>query len=120
VVEVIGMTRQFGTLEKTGRLDDLLLSVVDDTLKQVFKEEGAEVIYDYLKNSSNMKREEIAEKPEVFCDALERLMVSAARMIELMILKKLYSKLGLKFTEKEGYGFSDYIKELSNSAVVKA
>jgi len=33
-------------------------------------------------------------------------------VIENLILKNLYSKLGLKFEEKEGYEFSDYIKEL--------
>jgi len=43
---------------------------------------------------------------------LEMLMVSAAAVIEKMILENLYSKLRLEFEEKEGYGFSDYLKEL--------
>ncbi len=101
-------------------LDDLLLKAVDETLNQVFREEGTKAIYDYLENNSHMKREEIAEKPEAFSAGLERLMVSAAQMIENLILKKLYSKLGLRFREKEGYEFSDYIKELSRSAVVRS
>jgi hypothetical protein len=33
-------------------------------------------------------------------------------VIEKMILENLYSKLELKFEEKEGYKFSDYVKEL--------
>jgi len=44
---------------------------------------------------------------------------SAAPMIERMILENLYSKLGLKFEEEEGCGFSDYIKELGKGVVVK-
>jgi len=71
--------------------------VVDEKLKQVFKEAGAEVIYGYL----------------------EKLLSSAKPVIEKMILKNLYCKLELKFVEKEGYEFSDYIKELREKYDVK-
>ncbi len=33
-------------------------------------------------------------------------------MIEILILKNLYHKLELKFENKKGYEFSDYINEL--------
>jgi len=117
VAEVIGVTKRLYAME---RLDDLLLKVVDETLREVFRETGTKVIYGYLENNSHLKREEIAEKPEVFSAGLERLMVTAAPVIENLILKSLYSRLGLKFVEKEGYEFSDYVKELRKSAVVKA
>jgi len=106
------MTMGLHTLEKTQSVDDLLPSVVDETLRQVFKEAGTKVIYSYIENKRHLKREEIAEKPEVFSAGLESLLVSAARVIEKLILKKLYRKLGLKFEKKKGYEFSDYIKEL--------
>ncbi len=105
------MTRRLRTIGKW-EMDNLLLSAVDETMRQVFKEEGAKVIYGYLENNSHLKREEIAEKPEVFSAGLERLLGSGAPVIEKLILKNLYSKLGLRFREKEGYGFSDYVKEL--------
>jgi acetolactate synthase small subunit len=98
--------------EKTGKLDDLLVRAVDETINQIFKEAGAKVIYDCLENKYHLRLEEIAGKPDEFSAGLERLMVSAAPVIEKMILKNLYSKLELKFEEKEGYQFSDYIKEL--------
>ena len=112
MVEVIGVTKQLRTVEKTGSLDDLLLSVVDETMKQVFREAGAKVIYNYIEDKCHLKREEIAEKPEVFSLGLERLLSSATPMMEKLILKNLYSKLELKFAEKKGYEFSDYIREL--------
>lgn len=118
-MEVVGVTKGLRTAEKMGRLDDLLLSVVDETMRQVFREAGAKVIYDYLANNSHLKREEIVEKPEVFSAGLERLLVSAAPVIENLILENLYRRLGLKFVEKEGYGFSDYVKESGKGAVVK-
>lgn len=105
--------------EITERLDYLLPSAIDETLKQVFKEAGAQVIYSFIENKCHLKLEEIAEKPEDFSAGLERLLGSAAPVIEKMILKNLYSKLQLKYEEKEGYMFSDYIEELREKANVK-
>jgi len=128
MVEVIRVTRQPRTLEKpsvspdtrleekiskrAGDMDDLLLSAVDETMKQVFREAGVKVIYDYLGNNCHLKREEVVEKPEVFSAGLKRLLSSGAPVIEKMILKDMYSKLELKFEEKKSYEFSDYIREL--------
>lgn len=109
VAEVIGLTKRLYAMET---LDDLLLKVVEETMKHVFKEKGAEVIYVFIENNSHLKLGEIAEKPEVFSAGLERLLGSGATVIEKLILKNLFSKLGLKFEEKKGYQFSDYIKEL--------
>ena len=114
------MTERLHALEMMGRLDDLLADVVDETLMEIFREEGTKAIYNYLEANSHITREKIAEKPEVFSEGLERLMVSAAQVIEKMIIKNLYSRLGLRFREKIGYEFSDYIKELSESAVAEA
>ena len=111
VAEVIGMTKRLYAVET---LDDLLLKVVDETMKQVFREAGAKAIYSCIENNSHLKREEIAEKPEVFSAGLERLLGSGAQVIEKLILKDLYSKLELKFAEKKGCEFSDYIKELKS------
>ncbi len=109
VAEVIAVTKRLYAMET---LDDLLLKGVDAALKQVFKETGTRVIYDYLENNSQFRREEVAENPEVFSNGLKRLLGSGAPVIEKLILKNLYSKLELKLEEREGYEFSDYIKEL--------
>ena len=93
-------------------LDNLLLDVVDETLRHIFKEEGAMFILDYLENKCRLNRGRIAEEPEAFSAGLERMLTSAGSVIEKMVLKNLYSKLELKFEEKEGYKFSDYVKEL--------
>jgi len=106
------VTKQHCAIKKTGSLDDLLLSVVDETMKQVFAEPGANAIYGFLGNNSHLKREEIAGKPEVFSAGLERLLGSGATMLQKLILKNLHFKLGLKFEENEGYGFSDYVEDL--------
>jgi len=93
-------------------LNNLLPDAVDETLKHIFKEEGANFIFHYLENKRRLNRIRIAEEPEAFSVGLERILGSAAPVIEKMILKNLYSKLELKFKEKEGYKFSDYVKDL--------
>jgi hypothetical protein len=105
--------------KRTGNLEYQMLNTIDETMKQIFSETGAKVIYDYLENQCDLKPEEILEKPEVFSAGLEVLLVSGAQVIENLILKNMYRKLELKFEEIKGYEFLDYIKELKKSAIIK-
>src|SRR3989304_1927708 len=99
--------------EKEARsLDILLLDAVDETLRHIFKEEGVRVIFACLEKKCNLNRRRIAEEPEDFSAGLDWLLSSARPMVEKLILENLYSKLKLRFEEKEGHNFSDYIKEL--------
>jgi hypothetical protein len=109
VTSVTDVTKRLYDMET---LDDLLPKMVDETINHVFMEAGTAVIYDYLENDFHLKREEIAEKPEVFSAGLEKLMISAAQIIEKTVLKNLYRRVGLEFAEKKGYEFSDYVGEL--------
>jgi len=98
--------------KKQKNWNSFFANVVDDTLKQVFKEEGTKVIYDFLETQAQLKVEDAVDKPEVFSDSLKKLMLSAATIIEQHILKNLHSKLGLEFEEKPDFQFADYIKKL--------
>jgi hypothetical protein len=112
VITSVNTNRKDEASETKGKLADLLLSAVDETINQVFKEAGAKVIFDFIESKCHLKLEEIVEKPEVFSVGLERMLRSGAIVIEKMILKNLYRKLELRFEEKDGYEFSDYMKEL--------
>lgn len=111
VADVIRVTKRLRTGEKS-RGDNLLLSMIDETVKQIFNEAGAEVIYNSLENNFHLKRKEIAEKPKVFSAVLERLFGSVAPVVERIILINLYLKFELKFAENDGYEFSDHVKAL--------
>ena len=100
-------------------VDDLLLKMVNETMKEVFTEAGTKVVCDFLQNSCHLKLEEIVEKPEVFSRCLQKLLGSGAQVLEKLILKNLYSRLELKIEEKKGYLFSDYIRELRKGVVVE-
>ncbi len=99
------------TREKA-KLEYLVPKAVDETLTQIFTEIGTNVIYEYLDVNFDLKCGEIYEKPKVFSDGLEKLLGSAAPVIEKKILMNLYFHLKLKFTEKKNYEFQDYVEEL--------
>jgi hypothetical protein len=106
------VSNRLDMVEKGRNISSYFVEAVDDTLKHVFKEDGARIIYEFLENHSCLKLEDAADKPEIFSATLEKLMVSAAHVVEKLILKNLYRRLGLEFEEKAGYGFADYIREL--------
>lgn len=112
LAEVCKVYDMVNAMEKGNGWKEFFAEVVDETLKQIFRDDGVKVIYDFLESHSSLRLKDIADKPEVFSASLKSLMVSAAQVIEQIILKNFYSKLGLKFEEKQGYEFADYITEL--------
>ncbi len=98
--------------KRTEEMDEMLFVATDETINQIFGEVGAEFIRDFLESKCHLKMQEIVDRPEVFSAGLKRILESGAIVIEKLILKNLYSRLSLKFECKEGYEFSDYIREL--------
>src|SRR5271157_5604333 len=96
------------------RSDAVLLGIVDETLEEVFKGVGVKVIYASFEKSLQLKRNEIITKPEVFSAGLERLLGSAATVIEKLIIKNLQSKLGLETQETKDFQFSNCVHELKD------
>ncbi|MGB9675746.1 MAG: hypothetical protein ACPL0C_00980 [Candidatus Bathyarchaeales archaeon] len=69
--------------------------IVDRVLKQVFGEEATLLIYKYLEANYNVKRDEIAEKIDVFARGLEDFLSTGAYVVERKILEDIYSSYGL-------------------------
>ncbi len=70
-----------------------------------------EVVLRFLELKLAVKRGEIAEKPEQFAKELEDLLGDGAKIIEEKVTRTLYAKIGMEYAKKEGYTFSDYIKD---------
>lgn len=105
--------------QKGERIENLLVQAIDETLNQIFREEGASAIYDFLENESQLKREDISSKTEAFSASLRKLLGSAAPVIEKLILKNLCCQLELELVQKRGHSFSDYAKELTERFYVE-
>jgi len=109
---LVNLKRRGKHKKEARSLNNLLLDAVDETLRHIFKEEGVRVIFACLEKKCHLNRRRIAEEPEDFSAGLDWLLSSARPMVEKLILENLYSKLELKFEEKQGHDFSDYMKEL--------
>jgi hypothetical protein len=74
--------------------ENRILKIIDTVLKQVFGEEATYLIYRHLENKYGLKRNEMAEKIEVFAVGLEEFLRSGAYVIERKILEDIYSNYG--------------------------
>jgi len=97
------------------KFNKLLLKTIDEELKQIFGESATGIIYNNLEKNYSLKREEIPEKLEVFIGGLEEFLSSGAHVVEIIILKKVYSNLGFQCQIIEGYSFVDYMTKLKKN-----
>jgi hypothetical protein len=86
----------------------VLLQAVDDGLS-VPGDIVRTAIYQRLERSYRLRREEIPEKLEAFHRALEDLLGESAKVMEKLIAKNLYRRLGLNFTEHANWTVVDYV-----------
>ena len=68
-----------------------------------------DTIYHRIQTTRGVGREEIPEKLESFHEALRELLGTYARVIEKLIAKNFYSRLGLSFTEHKTWTLVDYV-----------
>ena len=98
--------------------DELLLQVVDKTIRYVFGDRDAGIIYDYL-GKRGCSMHEIPTKPNQFSVELRRILGSgrgqllgAAPILEETILEALCAELKIKVDMQSATCFTDHIKKL--------
>jgi len=95
--------------ERVRNLDKLLEEAIDEGLN-ILGKSGKQMLFFHLEKSYRLNKHEILQKPEVFEVAINQIFGAGASVIEKVIVKSVYSKIGLKFEEKKQYKFSDYLK----------
>ncbi len=68
-----------------------------------------QVIYNRIRSSYGIGPEEIPEKLESFQRALRELLGTSAKVMEKLIAKNFYSRLGLNFKEHKDWTLVDYV-----------
>jgi len=104
-----------GSLERES-FERSLLDAVDETLCLVLSERTKEAIYVHLEKYFDLRREEIPRKPDLFVSCLEKIFGRAAPVLEKMVLRKFYSKLGIEFDERKSSDFRGYLISAERSA----
>jgi hypothetical protein len=102
------------SMVKPVQLDEALLEAVDFGLL-VPGEIVRATIYERLETVYGIKREEIPEKLPVFHQALQELVRSVANVLERVIAKNLYSRLGQNFVNHENWTLVDHVDHAKRS-----
>jgi len=96
-------------MSESPRFCDALLQAVDQALL-VPGEMVRAAIYERIERSFQVKREEIPEKLPAFRTALRELLGAAAKVMERLIAKNLYSRLGINFAEHAHWTLVEYVE----------
>ena len=86
----------------------ILLECIDDGLS-VLGNEPREAAYQFLRTICSLPREEIPDRVPEFAADLKKALGGASRVIERVILRKLFEKTGSSFREVPDADFNDYI-----------
>ena len=98
-------------LQTKRSFDSLLVESLEESLKILLDDSATHSFISYLEENCSLKKGEIGRNLESFSAELEKFFGLGASRIEALIVALLYSKLGLKYEEKEGYTFGDYIRD---------
>jgi hypothetical protein len=77
----------------------VLLSAIDEALS-VYGERPKSAIYTYLEKAQNLPKRDISERIDDFSSTLEELFGLGARYLEILIMKNLYSIVGIAWKWK--------------------
>lgn len=81
--------------QQTSKDESKVNKIIDRVLRQIFGEQATSLIYEYLETSYSLKRDEIAERVDLFAKGLEEFLKTGAYTVENKILQDLYSNYGL-------------------------
>jgi hypothetical protein len=100
--------------------EQLLLEAVDEELTSL-GESSKKALYFHLEKGFNVKKDEIPYKTEAFVDAIEKIFGLGANYLEILIMKRLYEKLGesVKLNNCKDLTFTEYVAVAKRSFLVK-
>jgi len=94
----------------------LLLEAVDEGLASL-GDSAKHAVYFHLDKKFNIKKEEIPCKVEAFAEALEKIFGPGANLLEILIMKRLYERIGRSFKlhTSQNLQFTEYVAAAKQS-----
>ncbi len=86
----------------------ILLESIDEGLS-VLGNEPREAVYQFLRTICSLSREDIPDHVPEFAAGLKRALGGASKVIERLILRRLFEKTGSSFREVPDTDFNDYV-----------
>jgi len=101
--------------------EKLLLEAVDEGLSSL-GDSAEHAIYFHLENTFKVSRRDIPYKIEEFADAIEKIFGLGAKFLEILIMKRLYEKVGgvIEYPEEQkDLVFTEYVVAVKQSFLKK-
>jgi hypothetical protein len=96
--------------------DKVLVEAVDDALASL-GDSAKQAIYFHLESKFKVTKDQIPNNVEVFVEGLEKIFGSGAKFLEILIMKKLYEKVGkpLEWDTSKELEFVNYVEAARRS-----
>jgi hypothetical protein len=90
--------------------EKLMLDAVDEGLSSL-GESSKQAIYFHLERSFDLRREEIPDRIGAFSQAMENIFGAGAGCLEVLIMQRLYEKVGgaLEWDKSKGFSLVEYV-----------
>ena len=90
--------------------EKLMLDAVDEGLSSL-GESSKQAIYFHLERSFDLRREEIPDRMGAFAQAMENIFGAGAGCLEVLIMQRLYEKVGgaLEWDKSKGFSLVEYV-----------
>lgn len=100
--------------------EKLLLEAIDEGLSSL-GDSAKYAIYFHLEKTFNINKRDIPHKIEEFADAIEKIFGLGAGPIQILIMKRLYEKIGgvVEYPKRKDLVFTDYVAAAKKSFVKK-
>ncbi|TSA42709.1 hypothetical protein D4R54_02210 [archaeon] len=97
---------------KEPEIDRMLVEALNESFAAILGEIPKKTVYDILEKKHAIAVNRIPERLNEFTTALETLFgVMASKVIVRIVVKRLYSKLGLTYVERPDWRLPDYVNE---------
>jgi hypothetical protein len=97
--------------------ENILLEAIDEGLA-CLGEQTKKAVYQHLKNKYSLSKQDIPYRIEDFTKAIEDIFQAGAKLLEIKIMKILYTKIGngyVSLENSESLEFTNYIYAIRNS-----
>ncbi|MEM3676838.1 MAG: hypothetical protein QW176_01675 [Candidatus Bathyarchaeia archaeon] len=92
-----------------GILRKALLEAVDGGLLALGRS-VREAVYRHMDKRYSVARDEIPDRPGEFAEALRDMLGAGAEVLLKFMARRFYAKLGLRYEEKPGWNFKEYVE----------
>ena len=90
--------------------EELVMKAIEEALS-FFGGCVKDVVLYYCSKKHGVAGQELSEKLRKFTRCLEEIFSYAAYIIELQVVSCLFTKVGLRFVERRGWGLVEYVEE---------